>query len=80
MTYDTTILVKLDKRTKERMLRMNINWSEAIRVFIKGKMQREARIQNAERLRKLVFKKYAGPESTEIIRKSRDERYGAGSN
>jgi antibiotic biosynthesis monooxygenase (ABM) superfamily enzyme len=79
MAYDETMLIKLDRRTKEKMRRMKINWSEAVREFINRELDREARFDEAERLRKSIFKKYPGPESTDIIRKARDARHGTGS-
>ncbi|MCL4379231.1 MAG: hypothetical protein M1160_00120 [Candidatus Marsarchaeota archaeon] len=79
MPYEETMLIKLDKKTKYRMRRLKINWSEAVRGFINRELDREARFDEAERLRKSIFKRYPGPESTEIIRKARDARHGAGS-
>ncbi len=79
MTYEETMLIKLDRKTKNRMKRLKINWSEAMREFINRELDREARFEEAERIRKSLFKKRPGLDSTEIIRRMRDARHGADS-
>ncbi len=79
MAYEDAILVKIDKDTKRRMKNVNVNWSERIREFIKKEISNRRNVAKAERLRADLFRSVSGVESTEIIRKMRDSRYGPGS-
>ena len=80
MSYDSTILVKIDKKTKKRMDSIDINWSSRIRDFIERELMKKARFNEAERIRMSLFKEAPGLESVEIIRKMRESRHGTGSN
>ena len=80
MSYDSTILIKIDKKTKKRMDSIDINWSSRIRDFIERELMKKARFNEAERIRMSLFKETPGLESVEIIRKMRESRHGAGSN
>ncbi len=79
MTYEETILIKLDKDTKKKMKEINTNWSERIREFIKNEINKKKNIARAERLRAKLFREVGGASTTEIIRKMRDSRYGTDS-
>jgi hypothetical protein len=79
MTYEEAILVKIDKDTKRRMKSVKVNWSERIREFIQKEISTKRNIAKAEKLRAKLFRSVEGIESTEIIRKMRDSRYGPGS-
>ena len=82
MADDVSVLIKVDRQTKERMLKMNINWSGAIRQFIKEKLERRKRNRALAVLlndRILSSQKWHKMDTTEIIRKFRDERYGPNS-
>lgn len=75
------ILVKVDKATKVSMKKANINWSAEIREFIKEKINEQKNLALAVALTDKIFnsQKKSKGDSTSIIRKFRDERYGAGS-
>ncbi|MGD0728464.1 MAG: hypothetical protein ABR981_00090 [Candidatus Micrarchaeaceae archaeon] len=79
MVYEEAILVKIDKNTKRRMRNVKVNWSEAIREFIQKEISNKRNIAKAEKLRAKLFRSAKGTESTEIIRKMRDSRYGPNS-
>jgi Zn-dependent oligopeptidase len=76
MTYEGTILIKLDKDTKRRMKEINTNWSELIREFIQKELNRKRNIARAEKLRAKLFRQGRGMDSAQIIRYFRDTRYG----
>lgn len=76
MSYDKTILIKIDSETKEKMDSLNINWSGKIREFIEREVTRRKRFAEAERIRRSLFKKTAGVDSAVIIRRMRAGRYG----
>ena len=79
LTYDKTILIKVDRSTKRSMSNIEVNWSELIREFIKKEINRKQNIARAERLRSKLFRTKRGLESTTVIRSWRDSRYGPGS-
>jgi hypothetical protein len=79
MGYDSTILIKIDKKTKRRMDNLDVNWSGRIRDFIHRELTRKARWKQAERIRKSLFRESHGLESVEVIRRMRASRHGAGS-
>ena len=79
MTYEETILIKLDKDTKRKMKEIDANWSELIREFIQNELNRKRNTARAEKLRARLFRHVSGMNSTQIIRKFRDERYGPNS-
>ncbi len=80
MGYDSTILVKVDKKTKKRMDSIDVNWSSRIRDFIERELMKKARLNEAERIRKSLFREAPGLESVEVLRKIRGSRHGASSN
>ncbi len=80
MGYETTILIKLDKKTKKRMDNIDINWSGKIRDFIKRELMKKARFAEAEKIRQSLFRKAPGLESVDVLRKMRGSRHGTGSN
>lgn len=79
MTNDASVLIKVDSKTKEEMSKLGINWSEAIRQFIKERLSRSKKnMAMAVALSdKILYsqKKHRG-DSTEIIRKFRDSKHG----
>lgn len=83
MGKDVAVLVKVDAKTKERMKQMNINWSEEIRKFISGRLERnhERNLALAVASTDRLFRKSKSKfNSTKFIRKMRDTRYGPGRN
>ena len=80
MSLDSTILVKVDKKTKKRMDSIDVNWSGRIRDFIERELMKKARMNEAERIRSALFREASGLDSTEVIRKMRGSRHGASSN
>jgi hypothetical protein len=82
MSNDASVLIKVDGKTKAEMSKLKINWSEAIRQFIKERLSRDkSNMALAVALSdKILYdqKKRKG-DSTEIIRRYRDSRYGPGS-
>ena len=82
MAYDIPIMIKVDRDTKKKMEKINVNWSEAIRKFIADRLNRRKNIALALLLNEKVLdmnKKGKKSDSTAIIRKMRDTRYGPGS-
>lgn len=79
MPYEETILIKIDSTTKRKMRYIEANWSELIRGFIQKELNKKRNIAKAERLRAKLFRSVHGPESTAVIRKMRDSRYGPSS-
>ena len=80
MGYDSTILVKVDKKTKRRMDSIDTNWSGRIRDFIKRELTKKARLNEAERIRRSLFRAVPGLGSAEALRKMRGARHGTSSN
>ena len=78
MQHEEAILVKVDKPTKEKMKKLNINWSKAIRGFISEELNRKRNLAKAVALTDKLFRKAKkkGFDSTAFIRKMRSERYG----
>jgi len=85
MKYDTTLLIKIDRKTKQKMQSAKLNWSEAIREFIQDRLDRRSRLAEAtasmNRLRRISETKTKGKkfDSTAFIRKMRNSRYGPNS-
>ncbi len=81
MRNNVAVLVKVDAKTKEKMRQMNINWSKEIRKFINERVGKQGNLALAVALTDRIFNlhKKSGSDSTEIIRKFRDERYGPNS-
>ncbi len=76
MSYETTLLIKIDRGTKLRMKKAKLNWSAQIRGFINKELNRRRNIAYAEKIRAKLFRKSRGIDSTLYIRKMRDARYG----
>jgi antitoxin component of RelBE/YafQ-DinJ toxin-antitoxin module len=78
MAYEESILIKVDKTTKEQMKTVNRNWSKAIRMFINEELRHKKNIAKAvaQTYRILEGQKKSKYDSTSVIRKLRDERYG----
>lgn len=82
MSNDASVLIKIDRKTKDKMSKLNINWSETIRRFIKAKLSRDKKnvaLAVALNDRILNMQKRQKGDTTDIIRKFRDARYGPGS-
>ncbi len=79
MSYESTILIKIDKKTKRRMDSIDVNWSSRIRDFIKMELAKKARWKEAEKIRESLFRDSQGLESVEILRRMRGSRHGASS-
>jgi len=80
MSYESTILIKIDKKTKRKMDDIDVNWSSRIRDFIRMELTKKARFNEAERIRKSLFRESHGLESVEVIRRMRGARHGTSSN
>ncbi len=81
MTYDKSVLIQLDRETKQKMEKIKINWSNAIREMIVQKINKQKNIAKAVALTDKIFRgqnKHKN-ESTSIIREMRDTRYGPNS-
>lgn len=76
MVYKETLLIKLDSDTKKKMKSVKTNWSELIREFIQSELEKKRNVAKAERLRAKLFRKSKGIDSTEMIRRMRETRYG----
>lgn len=79
MPYEEAILIKVDKVTKRKMRSVEENWSELIREFIQGELNKKRNIAKAERIRARLFRAVKGKDSTAIIREMRDSHYGSAS-
>lgn len=73
----TSITVKIDKKLKERMKEIRINWSEYIREAIRRRIELEERKKAAEKLlQDLKTGRYSVPKDfiNKSIRELRDTR------
>jgi hypothetical protein len=80
---DIGILVKVDRRTRESMREVGLNWSEEIRNFISKKLlaEKDRNLARAVATTDKLFRKSKHNfNSTEFIRNTRAERYGPDSN
>ncbi len=78
MKKTAAVLVKIDKITKEKMKELKINWSEEIRNFIDEKINSKITLALAVALTHKILdsQKKHNTDTTLIIRKFRDVRYG----
>ncbi len=78
MQYTEAVLVKIDSDTKRQMKKLKVNWSEEIREFImmRIKIGRKKNLMRAVAGTDRLFRKVEGFDSTAVIRKMRDTRYG----
>jgi hypothetical protein len=82
MRYEETVLVKVDKETKNKMKKIKTNWSEAIRAAIAEEISRQKNLAKAIAQTYEILgsqKKKRSDESTKIVRYWRDRRYGTAS-
>ncbi len=81
MKYEDTILVKIDKETKSKMKKINLNWSKVIRAAISEEVNSQRNIAKAVALTAKVFARHqkSKSDSTAVIRYWRDHRYGPNS-
>lgn len=79
MSYERTILIKIDTKTKRKMDSIKINWSSRIREFINRELTKKAKLDEAEKIREKLFRESPGLDSVEIIRKMRGARHGTSS-
>jgi post-segregation antitoxin (ccd killing protein) len=70
------ISIRVDKKTKEKMKELKINWSEFIKEAIKDRILQEERKKLLERATEVLEKIASSPTSTaaSIIRNDRDSR------
>ena len=78
MKYESAILVKVDKVTKEKMRRVKINWSKTIRALIEDEINHQRNLAKAVMMTTKLFRKAKKSkfDSTAVIRYWRDKRYG----
>ncbi len=82
MEYKEAILIKIDISTKKKMKEAKLNWSAEIRKFISERLKTkdEKNLARAVATTDRLFRKIKKFDSTEVIRKMRDTRYGPNSN
>ena len=83
MAEKSGILIKIDKNKKRQMKKLDLNWSAEIRDFIDSRLKAspERNLALAVALNDRLFRRSKAKKinSTQIIRKFREERYGPGS-
>lgn len=81
MPQEQQILVKVDKSTKNEMKKMNINWSAEIRKFIGSVLEKRRNRALAVSISDRIFSSQRSrrTDTSLVVRKFRDERYGANS-
>ena len=81
MQYEDTVLVKVDRETKDRMKKINTNWSEIIRAAIAEEVNRQKNLAKAVAIMDRIFARHrrSKEDSTKVIRYWRDHRYGPSS-
>ncbi|MDE1823326.1 MAG: hypothetical protein KGI00_04205 [Candidatus Micrarchaeota archaeon] len=79
MLNEESVLIKVDKETKDKMRELNINWSEELRRFIKERIRKKKNMALAVALndRLLAVQNLHKTDTTAVIRRFRDARYGA---
>ena len=82
MEHNEAILIKVDKSTKKRMKEAKLNWSAEIRKFISERLDKnnERNLARAVAITDRLSRKIRNFNSTDVIRKMRDLRYGPDSN
>ncbi|WP_297209443.1 MULTISPECIES: type II toxin-antitoxin system VapB family antitoxin [Thermodesulfovibrio] len=70
------ISIRVDKKTKEKMKELKINWSEFIKEAIREKIKQEERKKLLERSLQILEKTASSPKNTaaSMIRNDRDSR------
>ncbi len=74
MPTTTVITVRIPKELRERMARIDINWSEKIREFIAETVERYEAIELVKELRGRARKRRVRVDSTMLIRQDRETR------
>ncbi len=70
----TVITIRIPKELKEKMKKININWSEEIRRFIEEKIRSYELLETFEKIRRRAKKRKVRVDSTVLIREDRDRR------
>ena len=70
----TVITIRIPRELKEKMKKININWSEEIRRFIEEKIRSYELLETFEKIRRRAKKRKVRVDSTVLIREDRDRR------
>ena len=72
---NTAVLtIRISKRLRERMKKVNINWSEEIRKFIERKIEKYELLGIIEEIRSRAKKREVSVDSALLIREDRERR------
>ena len=74
MPTTTVITIRIPKELRERMARIDINWSEKIREFIAETVERYEAMGLVRELRERARKRRVRVDSTMLIRQDREAR------
>ncbi len=74
MPATTVITIRIPKELRERMARIDINWSEKIREFIAETVERYEAMGLVKELRERARKRRVRIDSTMLIRQDREAR------
>ena len=74
MPTTTVITIRIPKELRERMARIDINWSEKIREFIAETVERYEAMGLVKELRERARKRRVRIDSTMLIRQDREAR------
>ena len=66
------LTIRVPKELKEKMKKLNINWSEEIRLFIERKIRSHELLQALTEIRRRAKERRASVDSTKLIREDRE--------
>ncbi len=67
----STVTVRIPKELKERMRRINVNWSEEVRAFLERRVAQLEALQMLDEIEKRAVKRKVKGDSAELIREDR---------
>lgn len=70
----TVITIRISKELREKMKKININWSEEIRRFIENKIKSYELLEVFEEIRSRAKKRRVNVDSAQLIREDREKR------
>ena len=68
----TTFTIRISKELKEKMKKLNAEWSEEVRRFIKQRVKHLELIKTIEEIRLRAEKRRVKTDSTRLIREDRE--------
>jgi len=71
---DTAVTIKVPKELKEKMDRLDIDWSREIRQFIEEKVRAHDLLEVIDSIRARAKSRRVAADSSKLIREGREER------